>query len=140
MIYPVWLRCSVGQREVPAGDYFSLGPQATALHQSLYWEKPVRADSCCVGAQLLSQTDACTADQIPHVFLGKQRRFFIITCTLSVICWLSSIQRLIHGVVKTRGSRGRKERGNEPAKRNMSQSGRGGLVYSTISIKEISLH
>lgn len=32
--------CSVGQREVPAGDYFSLGPGATALHQSLHWERP----------------------------------------------------------------------------------------------------
>lgn len=32
--------CSVGQREVPAGDYFSLGPWATALHQSLHWERP----------------------------------------------------------------------------------------------------
>ena len=31
--------CSVGQREVPAGDYFSLGPRATALHQSLHWER-----------------------------------------------------------------------------------------------------
>jgi len=30
----------VGQREVPAGDYFSLGPQATALHQFLHWERP----------------------------------------------------------------------------------------------------
>lgn len=32
--------CSVGQSEVPAGDYCSLGPLATALHQSLQWEKP----------------------------------------------------------------------------------------------------
>lgn len=59
--------------------------------------------------------------------------------TLSVICLLSSVQDLIHGVVKTRGRRGRKERGNEGAQRNMSQSGWGELVYSTISIKEISL-
>lgn len=56
--------CSVGQREVPAGDYFSLGPWATALHQSLHWERPATgSQEFHTHSNALTQREEAKADR-----------------------------------------------------------------------------